>query len=182
MIEYYPQIKAAHVGFVLASGGLFALRGVLVQLGQRWAMSAPVRYLSYTVDTALLTSALMLLAVLHLNPFTTPWLAVKLAMLLVYVVLGTLALRRARGRRAKFAFYRCGRWRRSDSCTAWRARTIRWDSCSAGSADQPRSTGCASASRRGRSSSSTSRRLTLTRPSSWKRRITRDTVSAARRR
>ncbi|HMN34545.1 MAG TPA: SirB2 family protein [Chiayiivirga sp.] len=105
MIEYYPQIKAAHVGFVLASGGLFALRGVLVQLGQRWAMSAPVRYLSYTVDTALLTSALMLLAVLHLNPFTTPWLAVKLAMLLVYVVLGTLALRRARGRRAKFAFY-----------------------------------------------------------------------------
>lgn len=105
MIEFYPQIKAAHIGFVLASGGLFALRGVLVQLGQRWAMSAPVRYLSYTIDTALLTSALMLLAVLHLNPFTTAWLAVKLAMLLAYVVLGTLALRRARGRRAKFGFY-----------------------------------------------------------------------------
>ncbi|HPA02225.1 MAG TPA: SirB2 family protein [Chiayiivirga sp.] len=105
MIEFYPQIKAAHIGFVLASGLLFALRGALVLLGLRWPLSAPVRYLSYTIDTCLLTAALMLLAVLHLNPFTTAWLAVKLAMLLAYVVLGTMALRRARGRRAKFAFY-----------------------------------------------------------------------------
>ena len=29
MIEFYPQIKAAHIGFVLASGLLFALRGAL---------------------------------------------------------------------------------------------------------------------------------------------------------
>lgn len=96
MIELYPQIKAAHIGLVLLSGGLFALRGLLVLLGQRWANAAPVRYLSYTIDTFLLTAALMLLVVLKLNPFTTGWLAVKLVLLVAYVALGVIALRAGR--------------------------------------------------------------------------------------
>lgn len=105
MIEFYPQIKAVHVAMVIASGGLFALRGAAVLAGARWAMAAPLRYLSYTIDTTLLTAALMLLTALKLNPFVVPWLAVKLALLVVYVVLGSLALKRARGRRARAAFY-----------------------------------------------------------------------------
>lgn len=105
MIEFYPQIKLAHIGLVLASGLLFAARGLLVLLGQRWAMAAPLRWLSYGIDTSLLTAALMLLVVLHLNPFTTAWLATKLALLVVYVVLGSLALKRARGRGARLACY-----------------------------------------------------------------------------
>ena len=105
MIEFYPQIKAVHVAMVIASGGLFALRGAAVLAGARWAMAAPLRYLSYTIDTTLLTAALMLLTALKLNPFVVPWLAVKLALLVVYVVLGSLALKRARSRRARAAFY-----------------------------------------------------------------------------
>lgn len=105
MIEFYPQIKLAHIGLVLASGLLFAIRGLLVMLGQRWAMTAPLRWLSYTIDTSLLTAALMLLVVLQVNPFTTAWLATKLILLVVYVVLGTLALKRAKGRGARLATY-----------------------------------------------------------------------------
>ncbi len=105
MIEFYPQIKLAHIGLVLASGLLFAIRGLLVMLGQRWAMAAPLRWLSYTIDTSLLTAALMLLVVLQVNPFTTAWLATKLILLVVYVVLGTLALKRAKGRGARLATY-----------------------------------------------------------------------------
>lgn len=97
MIEFYPQIKQAHVGFVLLSGGLFALRGLLLLAGQRWANARPIRWLSYTIDTGLLTAALMLLVVLKLNPFVVPWLAVKLVLLVVYVVLGYIALKRAQG-------------------------------------------------------------------------------------
>lgn len=97
MIEFYPQIKAAHVVAVLCSGGLFLLRGALVQVGApaavRVAMAAPTRYLSYGVDTALLTAALMLLTILPGAVFANGWLAVKLVLLVVYVVLGTLALR-----------------------------------------------------------------------------------------
>lgn len=97
MIEFYLQIKQAHIGLVLLSGGLFALRGLLLLAGQRWANARPIRWLSYTIDTGLLTAALMLLVVLKLNPFVVPWLAVKLVLLVVYVVLGYIALKRARG-------------------------------------------------------------------------------------
>lgn len=98
MIEYYLQIKHAHIGLVLASGGLFALRGTAALAGMRWPLAVPVRYLSYTIDTALLTAALMLLVALRLNPFATGWLGVKLLLLVAYVVLGVLALKRARTR------------------------------------------------------------------------------------
>jgi len=94
--ELYPLVKAMHIGLVLASGSLFALRGLTVLLGHSVALRAPVRYLSHTIDTALLAAALALLAILHLNPFTTPWLAAKLALLVAYIVLGSLALRQAR--------------------------------------------------------------------------------------
>lgn len=105
MIEYYPHIKSVHVGLVLTSGALFALRGAGVLAGLRLAMTAPVRYLSYAIDSALLTAALMLLVVLRLNPFVTPWLAVKLTLLVAYVALGVQALRRAPGRAAKARYY-----------------------------------------------------------------------------
>jgi uncharacterized membrane protein SirB2 len=109
MIEFYPQIKAAHVVAVLCSGGLFLLRGALVQVGApaavRVAMAAPTRYLSYGVDTALLTAALMLLTILPGAVFANGWLAVKLVLLVVYVVLGTLALRRGRTPAARRACY-----------------------------------------------------------------------------
>lgn len=105
MIEFYLQIKSVHVAMVIASGLLFALRGAAVLAGARWAMAAPLRYLSYTIDTTLLTAALMLLTALKLNPFAVPWLSVKLALLVVYVVLGSLALKRARSRRARAGFF-----------------------------------------------------------------------------
>ncbi|MGQ0799081.1 MAG: SirB2 family protein [Pseudomarimonas sp.] len=105
MIEFYPQIKSVHVACVIASGLLFALRGAAVLAGARWAMAAPLRYLSYSIDTALLTAALMLLTALKLNPLVVPWLSVKLTLLVVYVVLGSLALKRARSRRAQTIGY-----------------------------------------------------------------------------
>jgi uncharacterized membrane protein SirB2 len=103
VIEFYPQIKLVHVIAVLASGSLFALRALAIQLGQRWAMAAPVRYLSYSVDTVLLTAALMLMTVLHQFPFVNSWLTVKVTLVVVYIVLGTFALKRARTPRARLA-------------------------------------------------------------------------------
>ena len=64
MIEFYVPIKSVHVAAVLASGGLFAVRGLLVLSGRAWAMSAPLRYLSYGIDSVLLTAALMLATML----------------------------------------------------------------------------------------------------------------------
>lgn len=106
MIEFYPHIKWVHVATVLASGLLFALRGLLVQARRpRWAMAAPVRYLSYAIDTTLLTAALMLLTILPGAMFANGWLAAKVALLVVYVALGTFALKRGRTPRVRVACY-----------------------------------------------------------------------------
>lgn len=96
MIEFYPQIKAVHIAAVMASGMLFLLRGAAVQLGATWAMAAPLRYLSYSIDTVLLTAALMLATILHQYPFAHGWLTAKVLLLVCYVVLGSLALKRGR--------------------------------------------------------------------------------------
>jgi uncharacterized membrane protein SirB2 len=106
MIEFYPQIKWVHIAAVLCSGAIFLLRGMLVQVGQeRVAMAAPLRYLSYSVDTVLLTAALMLLTVLPGAMFANGWLAVKLVLLVVYVGLGTFALKRGRTPRVRAICY-----------------------------------------------------------------------------
>ena len=101
MIEFYPQARAVHIGAVMCSGTLFALRGAGVLAGARWPMAAALRYLSYSIDTVLLTAALVLVAMLPSAVFANHWLTVKLVLLLGYVVLGSLALKRGRGARVR---------------------------------------------------------------------------------
>ncbi len=105
MIEFYPQIKQAHIAMALASGTIFALRGAGVLAGMRWPHWLAVRWTSYTVDTALLTAAMMLLTILPGAVFANGWLTAKLLLLVVYVVLGMYAIKRGRTRLAKAGFY-----------------------------------------------------------------------------
>lgn len=101
LAEFYPLIKATHIGLALLSGGLFASRGVGVLLGATAPMAPLVRRLSQVIDTALLLAALLLLAILRLNPFATPWLLAKLTLLVAYIVFGMLALGRMPTRTGK---------------------------------------------------------------------------------
>ena len=105
MIEFYPQIKLFHIVVALLSGSLFAVRGGFALAGARWPDALPVKWFSYAVDTALLTAALMLLTILPGAMFANGWLAVKLMLLVAYVVLGVFALRRARTRRGRVLCY-----------------------------------------------------------------------------
>ena len=95
-IHLYPDVRLAHITLVLTSAVLFTARGVGVLAGARWCMTPLVRRLSVVIDTALLGAALLLLHILQLNPFAHAWLATKMVLLLVYIVLGTYALRRGR--------------------------------------------------------------------------------------
>lgn len=105
MIEFYAEIKWVHIFAVLASGSLFALRGAGVLAGASWPMWAPLRYLSYTIDTVLLTAALMLMTILRQYPFVQGWLTAKVCLLVLYIGLGTFALRRARTTRGRALFF-----------------------------------------------------------------------------
>ncbi|MGY0194647.1 SirB2 family protein [Leptothrix sp. BB-4] len=93
----YPGIRHAHIGLVITSGGLFTLRWLATLAGARWPMAAHWRHTSMVVDTLLLVAGATLWVGLGLNPLVQHWLAAKLALLVVYIVLGTFALKRARG-------------------------------------------------------------------------------------
>lgn len=105
MIEFYPEIRSVHIAAVIASGSLFLLRGLAVQGGARWAMSAPLRYASYGIDTVLLTAAFMLLTILPGAVFANGWLTTKIAFLVAYVILGSYALKRGGSRPERLAFF-----------------------------------------------------------------------------
>lgn len=106
MEAFYVEIRNVHIYSVLASGSLFFLRGLgLNLLGAAWPNAAPVRYLSYTIDTVLLTAALMLTTIVRQYPFVHGWLTVKVLLLVVYIVLGSFALKRGKSRGARIGFW-----------------------------------------------------------------------------
>ncbi len=106
MIEFYFEIRAVHIGSVILSGLIFFLRGVgLHAFKASWPMAAPVRFTSYTVDTVLLTSAMMLTVILQQYPLADHWLTVKVALLIIYIVLGAYGLKYAKTPRARLGFW-----------------------------------------------------------------------------
>lgn len=105
MIEFYPQIKSAHVHLVLLSVALFAIRGAFTVFGANWPRNVVLRWTSYSIDTVLLTTAAMLLTILPGAMFANGWLTVKMLLLVLYVVLGILAMRPQRGRITRALLY-----------------------------------------------------------------------------
>lgn len=105
MIEFYPQIRFVHILAISLSGSLFALRGIGILAGARWPQATLLRYLSYSIDTVLLTAALMLLTILPAAMFANHWLTVKLVLVVAYIVLGVYALRRGATSRVRAACY-----------------------------------------------------------------------------
>src|SRR3546814_15449464 len=91
MIEFYPEVRLVHIWAVIASGTLFALRGLALNLGAAWPKAAPLRRLSYTIDTVLLIAALMLMTLLQQYPFVDAGLTVKVLLRVVYIDLGLVA-------------------------------------------------------------------------------------------
>ena len=93
----YALTKQTHVLLVLLSGMLFLFRGAGVLAGAGERVMAPAwRYSSYVIDTALLLAGVALAVQLALSPLEAPWFGVKLVLLVVYIVLGSFALKRGR--------------------------------------------------------------------------------------
>ena len=103
MMAFYPDIKLVHMGAAMSSGTLFALRAVALLAGMRWPRAGAVRYLSYSIDTVLLTGAMMLLTILPAGLFANGWLVAKIAFLVAYIGLGIAAFRPACGSGARVA-------------------------------------------------------------------------------
>ncbi len=97
----YASLKIVHVSCVAASYALFVVRGIWMMresshLQHRW-----VRIVPHLVDTLLLASAVALAVMSHQYPLANGWLTAKVAGLLIYIGLGTVALKRGRTRRVR---------------------------------------------------------------------------------
>ena len=97
----YLFLKHAHAGFAYLTVTLFALRGLMMLYRPAWLNKRAMRILPHVIDTLLLSCAIGMLIVADLNPFIVPWLLAKIIALLLYIVLGTIALKRGKTRRSR---------------------------------------------------------------------------------
>jgi uncharacterized membrane protein SirB2 len=97
----YEAVKALHVTCVALSISLFTLRAALQWQGVAWRRWRVLRIVPHVVDTVLLGSALWLCWIIGQYPFVQGWLTAKVLALVVYILLGRMALGRnaAQGRR-----------------------------------------------------------------------------------
>ena len=101
----YLAAHHTHVTLVTISIALFLFRGGLMladspRLRARW-----LRVVPHVVDTLLLVSALWLLSVLQVPVLPAAWLMAKITGLIVYIGLGSLALRPGRSRRVRITAF-----------------------------------------------------------------------------
>ena len=91
-------LKAAHVGSAILSISGFVLRGVWMLQGSPLLKARATRILPHVVDTVLLVSALALALRNAQYPFVHAWLTAKVLALILYIALGSIALKRGRAR------------------------------------------------------------------------------------
>ena len=103
MTEYYLLLRHVHIGCAILTIALFLLRGGLMLAESSWQRNVVLHYLPHVVDTVLLTSALMLTTVIHQYPFSTGWVTMKVVLLVAYIVLGSIALKRGRTKSIRVA-------------------------------------------------------------------------------
>ena len=92
----YVTIKHVHIASAILSGSFFLLRGVWMMRESTMLQHRVVRILPHVVDTILLASALIMVFWSEQYPFVQNWLTAKVLALIVYVTLGTVALKRGR--------------------------------------------------------------------------------------
>ncbi len=90
------MLKLIHLSSVVISGAFFFTRGIWMlrdspRLQARWVKIAP-----HVVDSVLLVSALVYAWQIQQYPFVHGWLTAKVLGLVVYIVLGTIALKRGK--------------------------------------------------------------------------------------
>lgn len=103
--SYYITVKHLHMACAAASGSLFILRGIWMMyrpalLRLRWVRIAP-----HLIDTTLLACALVLVISSRQYPFAVNWLTAKLLALILYIGLGTIALKRGSTMTVRAAAY-----------------------------------------------------------------------------
>jgi uncharacterized membrane protein SirB2 len=93
-IAMYLIVKQIHVWLVLMSITFFQFRYWFYKV-RTIQPPRPVRMLPHVLDSLLLLSGVVLAWMAAINPLQHSWLGVKLLALVVYILCGTLAMKRS---------------------------------------------------------------------------------------
>ncbi|QLG88851.1 SirB2 family protein [Chitinibacter bivalviorum] len=95
-MEHYFAIRHLHITLALLSGAFFLFRGVLMLKQSAWLQHKICKIAPHIIDSGLLGAAIYLAVITHQSPGNSPWVAAKIGALLLYIVLGTIALKRGK--------------------------------------------------------------------------------------
>ncbi|MBA0922645.1 MAG: SirB2 family protein [Nitrosospira sp.] len=99
----YAALKIIHVISVLFSYLLFTLRGMWMMRDSATSRQRWVKILPHIIDTVLLISAVSLILLTPQYLQINTWLGAKIGGLLLYIILGLVALRLGKTRKIKIA-------------------------------------------------------------------------------
>lgn len=102
-LSAYTSLKALHVTCVVLTYSLFFTRGILMLVDSSALQTRWVRVAPHIIDTVLLGAAIGMLVIVQLNPLYAPWLIAKIIGLLLYIGIGTVALKRGRTRSVRIS-------------------------------------------------------------------------------
>ncbi|MDZ7737068.1 MAG: SirB2 family protein [Gammaproteobacteria bacterium] len=101
MLDSYLLLKQIHVSTAVISVTLFVVRGIWMMAWPHLLTLKTVRVIPHIVDTVLLASALALTWWISQYPFVQGWLTAKILALFVYIILGSVALKRGGTKRVR---------------------------------------------------------------------------------
>ena len=90
----YLILKYAHVVAAVTTISGFVLRGYWMLVDSKKLQHPVTRIAPHIIDTVFLLAGIGLIWLLRLEPLKQPWLIAKFTGLIVYVLLGTVAIRR----------------------------------------------------------------------------------------
>ena len=102
-MAYYSLIKNLHLATIVLSLALFVLRGAWMIAASPLLQARWVRIVPHVIDTLLLASGIGLAVLIQQYPLVHGWLTAKLLALILYIVLGTLALKRGKTKARRIA-------------------------------------------------------------------------------
>lgn len=99
------MIKLIHVGTAFISISLFIVRGIWVLRDSPMMKKKWLKIVPHINDTILFTTAIILAITIHQYPFVDSWLTAKFSALIIYIILGMFALKRAKLKKNKVLFF-----------------------------------------------------------------------------
>ncbi|MBL8323788.1 MAG: SirB2 family protein [Rubrivivax sp.] len=102
---HYLLLKHMHVALAALSVSLFVARVLGVLGGARWPHRPVLRVASVAIDTLLVAAGGTLWWWLALDPQRDRWLLIKLLLVVAYIGVGSVAMKRARTRAGRAAAF-----------------------------------------------------------------------------